>query len=95
MSDLERVLAFLAVSVARLQERRPHQDSATQRRVTDGQIRLLQALMRDLRAGAHELMVDPSPASTIAVTNAARSCGGNPAHHAAGEMPGNGPSGGA
>lgn len=57
VADDERaaVLAFLERSVTQKLEHIPHQDTSSQRAVSQGQVRQLKALMRDIRAGKHVL----------------------------------------
>lgn len=55
VADDERdaVLAFLLRSAQQKREHIPHQDTSSQRRVSQGQVRLLEALARDIQAGRH------------------------------------------
>lgn len=55
------VIAFLLASVDRKETHVARQDTSSQRAITHGQLRLLWALVRDIRAGAH---LAPAPTTT-------------------------------
>lgn len=62
------VIAFLLASVDRKEMHVARQDTSSQRTITHGQLRLLWALVRDIRAGAH---LAPAPTPTLHEANTA------------------------